>query len=62
MNTLYVKFLDTEYDGLDGRYLDVMELCCHMHGVIESWQYDAVIPWDVLEEIADDHMHSMHYP
>lgn len=58
---IYIKFLDTEYDGIDGRYLDVMELHCHLHGLAESWAYDAVIPWSDIAGIVDEHMLCMHY-
>lgn len=58
---IFIKFLDTEYEDIAGKFLDVMTLNCHIHGEIESWLYDAIIPWDELKDIVDDHLHSMHY-
>lgn len=59
--SLYIDFLDIEYDGLDGRYLDVMNLNCEQHGLIESWPYDAVIPWSDLNQVAYQHLNTMHF-
>lgn len=59
--SLYIKFLDIEYDGIEGKFLDVMELQCFQHGLIKSWSYDYHLPYEELEEEADEHMHSMHF-
>ena len=58
---IYLKFLDTEYEDIDGKFLDCMELSCLMHGFIESWSYDAVVPWRDINEIVNEHMLTMHY-
>lgn len=52
--------LSEEIDGL-GSYTNGMVLRCFQHGDIQYFNYDELIYWDELEEIADNHYHSMHF-
>lgn len=59
---VYITLCDVVID--DKKYSAGMIVNCYQHGLIKSYNYVDYkdhIPWSMLEEIVDEHLHSRHY-